>query len=140
MHPNDLKKEMYVSHPKEVLDLYDWLPSYGETKMSLKFEELTLSVDIFYDSDLSTELEKKTIYFTGVCDFLVSSTPGVDITCFKYEPWNSLGCIVEFTNSEAAELWKKHFKPNERQIKHFHFYLLSVNQQIEVFAENCFIS
>ena len=62
---------MLASKPKEVLNLYEWLPPYGETSVSFRMPEAHLEVDVFYDyrSEGPTQLRKKTLIFTQVCFF-----------------------------------------------------------------------
>lgn len=114
------------------LDLYDWLPPYGENSVSLFNEGLMLSLSINYDGENSI-LSRKLI-FEGVCNFYQASFPGLytlnishvdDKVCLA-------GAVIEYENSEAARFWSQHL--NGRDIKHFRVIFLSENVQFEIFA------
>jgi hypothetical protein len=125
--------------PKIVVDLYEWLPPYGETSVSLRTEGLTLEVNIFYgySSDGPEKLRKKTLAFTSVSSFAMASFPGVATTAIRREGSTVDGSLVEFTDSEAARQWQKHWSRSTKPVRHFHLIFLAQNRQLEVFAEDC---
>jgi hypothetical protein len=123
---------MLASKPKRVVDLYDWLPTYGETRVEFVARELTLQVEVFYDSASGSE-EKKKLVFGGVCAFFVSSVPGVELLRFQYEGTDASGALVEFENSEAARMWRE--SAPWRSTRHYQVFFLAANMRLEVFAE-----
>jgi len=128
---------MIAGNPHSVLNLYEWLPSYGETKVSFRAEGSELTVDIFHDSKSDKSIAvKRTLSFTGVCCFFVTVIPGVAFTQFEYERADNSGALIEFENSEAARKWQKQLPWRETPIRHFQLFFASLNQQVEVFAEN----
>lgn len=130
---------MLASKPKEVLNLYEWLPPYGETSVSFRMPEAHLEVDVFYDyrSEGPTQLRKKTLIFTQVCFFMVSSSPGVLMSRSDCEGPAADGSLMEFTDSEPARLWQRHFGGNRNRIRHFCLFFLAENRRLEVLAEDC---
>lgn len=125
-----------------MLDLYEWLPPYGETAVSLRCEGLELMVEISYDVESSgvTTLEKRTVRFTGVCAFYVAASPGVDLTRVEYSEVTPSGAVVEFVDSEAAHMWQDSLGHRQRPIRHYQVFFLAENRRLEVFAEECLSS
>lgn len=134
---------MIISKPKIILNPYDWLPSYGETEIAIRFKGSELAVDVFYDSNIETIKTpiKKTILFTRACSFNFTSTPGVKLTNFEYQDAKlqkgTLGSLIEYESSEAAQKWQEHFHRSKAAIRHFEMWFLSANQSLTVFAEGC---
>lgn len=128
---------MQASAQTPVMDPYDWLPSYGETKVSFRYESSTLDTEIFYDheADDRTETRKKVLRFSGVCAFFVAASPGVEITCINYTGRAASGELVEYLQSDGACLWRDHLK-TKSQIRHFQMFFMSANKRLEVFAED----
>lgn len=125
---------MLATNPKRIADLYEWLPSYGETRVEIVTRELTLEVDIFYDSESGSERRKKLV-FNGVCSFAMSSVPGAELMRIKYEGIDASGALVEFENSEAAQAWREH--ATWKGTRHYQVFFLAANKRLEVFAEEC---
>ena len=54
---------MKIGKPKKVLDPYDWLPGFGESRIELRRgDKLDLNLDVVYESDGGVE-KKRTIIF-----------------------------------------------------------------------------
>jgi len=121
---------MKISKPKRIIELNEWLPSYGETSVALKTQGLQLVLSVTYDGE--REEQVKQIEFDGVSSFFVSSVPGVDLLKCTYEEIDISGSLIEFENSEAAKMWQVSVK---RPIRHYQIFFLAENKRIEVFAE-----
>ena len=123
---------MQTGEFKTLMDLYEWLPPYGETSISTRFDGNELSVDVVYDDEDSSSERSKTIRFTGVCSFMISLIPGVNLSALIFENIPQSGHLVEYENSEAAKAWTEYLK--YRQVRHYRVYFSSENRFLEVFA------
>jgi hypothetical protein len=130
---------LFAGGPNVVADLYEWLPPYGETAVSFRCEGLDLFVEVSYDDESNgvAEEKKRTVRFSGVCAFYVAACPGVDLTCVKYSDGTGSGAVVEYTESEAARMWREKLEHRQRPIRHFQVFFLAENRRLEVFAEEC---
>jgi len=123
---------MQAGQFKTLMNPYEWLPPYGETRISIRFDGNELSVDVVYDDEKSEAESLKTIKFTGVCSFTLSSIPGVNLSALVYEKVALSGHLVEYEDSEAAKAWTEYLK--YRQVRHYQVYFLSEKRRLEVFA------
>jgi len=140
MNPDKSQNSLVASKPKVVFDLYEWLPSYGESKVFFRTTaESSLEVEILYDvsSEGAKLSKKKSILFDGVCSFCVSACPGVSVTSIDYHGSVEPGALMEFTDSEPARLWQRHFSWRKNLIRHFDLFFMAENLRLEVFAEEC---
>jgi hypothetical protein len=69
---------MKARSPISVLNLYQWLPGYGENSVSVVLTDADLIVDVLYDSNSDAE-ERISLNFSKTCFFCMSSFPGVDL-------------------------------------------------------------
>ncbi|MFJ4291922.1 hypothetical protein ACIP1U_19380 [Cupriavidus sp. NPDC089707] len=118
-----------------VLNPYDWLPSYGESAVSLTNSGLDLVVTIEYDGS-DGAVQHKELLFEGTCFFYRASLPGpymLDVVhdCKVTPP--HLGALVEYPDSEAALVWRKHYG-GSRKVNHYRIVFLSENLILEVLA------
>jgi hypothetical protein len=128
---------MNVGSAEVLINLYDWLPPYGETKVRLSCDGLLLDVDVFFDSTERDELEKKTLRFRNTCFFSLSSSPGVDMCRYSCDMnLAASGALIEFQKSDAVEAWQEHFGIGTREIRHFQLFFLSENKRLDVLAED----
>lgn len=130
----------------EVLDPYQWMPGHGENSVEVFMERsgFTVSdlvVTVSYDGEDGKEQQKK-ITFTNVSAFYRGSFPGPAMLRITHSTENkeniSIGSLVEYPESEAAQAWIKHYKNHshyERAVKHYMWIFLSENVMLEVFAE-----
>jgi hypothetical protein len=95
---------MNVGKARIVHNLYEWLPSYGETRVSFRCSGLELVVSIVYDSATGVE-SSRTITFGHVCFYNVSLSPGVNLLDIEYDDVLLPGNLIEFENSSAAAAW-----------------------------------
>jgi hypothetical protein len=121
--------------PNIVLNLYDWLPGYGESGIMVRSQGLEWAVEIAYDDTARTGLLKRELRFNGVCCFYQASFPGPSLLAIDCQTGDTLGSLVEYPESEAALAWKDHFG-NTRVVKHYAIWFMSENSVIQVFAES----
>ncbi|WP_342755232.1 hypothetical protein AAGQ96_08135 [Pantoea sp. MBD-2R] len=126
-----------------LLDIYDWLPPYGENALSLESRGLDLAVKVDYDAENEGEnVLYRELLFNGVCAFYKSAFPGVPMLDIDYESSKkspATGTLVEYPDSEVAQAWTAHFG-GLRAVKHYRIAFLSENVLLEVFAENVTLS
>jgi hypothetical protein len=81
----------------EVLDPYEWLPGYGESKVSLATSGLELSVRIEFDG-AGGGTESRVLIFESTCSHTWSSFPGPGFSSIRYarQPAPPLGLLVEY--------------------------------------------
>lgn len=123
---------MQAGQFQSMMNPYEWLPSEGEIRISLRLEVGELFVDVVYQGEDDATEMCKTIKFVGVCSFYISSMPGVNLLAVNFEKVPFSGHLVEYTESEAALAWTEHLK--YRQVRHFQIYFMSENKRLEVFA------
>lgn len=132
---------MKIAKPKRVLNPYEWLPGYGETRVELRRgDSMDLSVDIFYESN-GSGLKKRTIVFKNAWSFLFGAAAWREITKFVHVDneidKKMIGSLIEYESSEAAKTLQKHLPPGLGPLKHFEIYFMSANESLCVFAESC---
>lgn len=125
---------MLAQNPKSVFDLYEWLPSYGETTVEVSTIAQSLVVAVAYELDSGLEGNRKLI-FDGVSSFLISGVPGIELMRITYDAVEDTGAVVEFENSEAAVMLRE--TTPWKHVRHYQVYFLSTNKRLEVFAEQC---
>jgi hypothetical protein len=119
--------------PTVVLNLYDWLPAYGESRITIRSHGLEWVVGIVYDDPSSSGLLMRELVFHRVCCFYEQSFPGPRLLCVDPNQGEHLGSLVEYPESEAALAWSQHWG-GSRVVRHYSLVLLSENLAIEVFA------
>lgn len=130
---------MKAAKPKLICHLTDWLPSYGENDVLISAQNGELRLEVVFDSKDRTHEERRTIVFTQVCSFRVSSFPGAEVGSVLYEGIEPtmLGNVIEFQASEAADKWRTHFSRTPRVICHFLVAFTTCNLVVEVFGAEC---
>ena len=129
-----ISPDMKASKPSIVLNLYDWLPPYGETKVIFKLEGSDLAAQIQYDSPDKTAELQKIILFKEVYSTLITSVPGVKVTAIEYSKADLSGGLVEYQESEAALNWTQQLAWRKSPVRHFQLFFQSENRKLEVFA------
>lgn len=123
----------------EVLNLYDWLPPYGESGVRYWSDRMDWIVEIEYDADdiASEGVKRRELRFQGVCAFYKQSFPGPFLLRINHGEGGvapELGSLIEYPESDAAVAWTRHFGAR-RLIKHYRIIFLAENTLVEVFAE-----
>jgi hypothetical protein len=123
----------------EIFDLYDLMPGYGESSVELLYSNRQLTLIIGYDfEDQGTKITK--IHFEDCVGFEFVSFPGVTMYNNQRDKDLNLGSLIEFRQSDYADLWDSHFKYKMKRIRHFGIIFLSENNQLNVFAEKVVIT
>jgi len=137
-----------LKQEKEVVDLYEWLPEYGENSVSFHSHGKNVILTVEYDIDDSSlgEYARRNIIFESVCSFEVSTFPGIVISTDSDVDYDqpeddrlSLGSLREYTDSKVADMWTQHFK-NQYIVRHFQILFLSENKRFEMFAKEVIVS
>ncbi len=121
----------------KIFDPYEWLPAYGENAVEIFTEGLDLIVLVVYDSE-NEGLQQRQIKFKSTKAFYKGSFPGVHMLQITYNARDkeniSIGCLVEFPESEVARAWTNHFQ-NIKLFRHYKWVFLSENIMLEIIAE-----
>ena len=139
--PNDA--DMKIARPKRVINPYEWLPGFGETRVELRRGEgLNLNLDVFYESEGEGDaLNKRTIIFKNACSFIFGAAAWREITKFVHTDNDTdkkmIGSLIEYEFSEAAKTLQEKLPPGLGPLKHFEIYFMSANESLCVFAESC---
>lgn len=117
----------------EVINPYDWLPGHGENSIELYAHGADLSVVILYDGEHG-ELKKELLFKHAVA-FYKAAFPGPSMLNMQYstKSTTSMSSLIEYPDSEAAQVWREHFK-GLFDIKHYSMRFLSENVTLVVFA------
>lgn len=120
-----------------IIDLYEWLPTYGENSIIIESKGLELSIKIEYDvQDKPQATGYRELRFNMVCAFSRTAFPGIPISNINYASnvkAPSMGALIEYPSSETALAWSRHFG-GYRPVKHYQIAFLSENILVEVFA------
>ncbi|MBB5574990.1 MULTISPECIES: hypothetical protein [Rhizobium] len=130
---------MKIGHGVEVLDLYEWLPGHGETRVEIRMEGAELIVAVTYD-DEAIERERK-LRFSSVCSFYLQTFPGPTMLGIETGDANPIlrGVLVEYPDSEAAAAWRRHFN-HSRSVRHYSIAFLAENLLLAVWADSVSVS
>lgn len=129
---------MKCNKARTVYNPYLKLPSYGENRTKLLYDESNLELTIFYDNENDeNDFEEKSIEinFSGVCFFAFSGFPGVKVTNIEYDTYSDINSLVEFEYSEVKLKWEKHFD-NLFTYRHFKIFFTSSNESLEVICRD----
>lgn len=120
----------------EIINPYEWLPSYGENRVELRTESLSLIITVEYEEENLTR-KKKELLFSGTCAFYRASFPGPYLLNIAHNDKGAthLGSLVQYLESDAALAWTRHFGDG-RIVKHYRVAFLSENVLLEIFAND----
>jgi hypothetical protein len=141
----DGRKEVsyLVAEAKEVLNPYEWLPSYGESGIRFWSEDSDVVLEITYDGDEEGDSPlrlKRHLRFVGVCALYKSSFPSpAGLVDIKYDSKWLIGSLVEFRRSEVADAWMSNFA-NQYELKHYLIQFTSENLQFHAIAKSYMLS
>jgi len=102
---------MKISDFIVVENLYDWLPSEGESNISFNYADNNVTIEVEYCDRNDTEVRlKRNLVFDRVSYFFKGSIPGPDFLSFQFgEEKLDVGSLVEIKSSEFAEKYSKYF-------------------------------
>ncbi len=139
---------MKISKPKMILDPYEWLPSYGESKVSFRSIDVDAILDIEYekntpgiDDSYSIQRVRREIVFKYARLFMRVPFPGSSF--FEFDGDSSglrLGELTEFTDSELidsdTDARNLAVSLGIARMKHFSIQFLAENVAFHVLAES----
>lgn len=137
-----------MGNQKEIFNLYEWLPGYGENNVSFRSDKGDVVLTITYDAVDPTQGEyaSREFIFKSVCSFEVSAFPGIikpdtEVENFSKESEGklSLGSLNEYTDSKIADMWTRHFETLE-PVRHLQVFFLAENKRFEIFAREVILS
>lgn len=105
----------------------------GETKVRAIFDFGNLTIEVTYEEDFGEDTHKSLI-FEGVHFFSKHSIPGVCGSCLKYEPYENIGDLIEYTDSDYARKWDEHFGYSAS--KHYCIFFDNENIGFDIIAES----
>ncbi len=123
-------------------DLHEWLPGWGENKITTRSENGDFIVSVTYDGPDGVE-KMKSLVFRSTCFYSVGSFPGVGAMGYKHDYEFSTGKILKITDSEFMAKWNEYWQaawPNvKRECNHFMLFFGSENKVIHVVASEVMI-
>lgn len=143
---------MKISKPIRILDPYEWLPSYGESKVSFRSVGIDSVLDVEYEKNIADidgadfiQKVRREIVFKYARLFMRVSFPGSSIFEFCGDPAAfRLGELTEFVDSELIDSDKeaRHLALTFgiAKMRHFNIQFLSENVAFHVLAESVFLS
>jgi len=134
---------MKIGNPIQILNPYDWLPGFGESKVCFYSAGLDVIVDISYERAGAgadeTLLVRRELRFKNVSHFLKLPFPAIDFFQFAGDASEfALGALTEFRRSDLLSLGGVSFESG--RIKHFSIQFLSENLSLHVIAEEVSLS
>jgi hypothetical protein len=144
---------MKTRQPKLILDPYEWLPGYGESKVSFRSVGTDVVLEVDYEKEVSgpeggnsaTLLYRREITFKFARYFFSAPFPGAAF--FEFEGDSSkfnLGQLTEFIDSdftkESMRVWQSVSGHNAPGLRHFSIQFLSENIGFHLLAEDVFLS
>jgi len=119
--------------PIVVLDLYDWLPSYGESRIRINSRGSLWTIEIVYEDQAGPGLWLRPLRFEGVSCFHYASINGPAMLNVQSQGRDTLGSLVEYPASQAAAAWNK--RSVGEPIKHYSVLFLSESLTLHIFAK-----
>ncbi|MDZ7320125.1 hypothetical protein N4G41_00555 [Kosakonia sacchari] len=142
---------MKKGHLKLTLDPYEWLPGYGESRVSFRSVGLDVILDINYEKEIFVNNEeavlalRREITFNNARCFIREPFPGGAI--FEFDGAQGefgLGKLTEFMDSEwlsdNLKTWRLASSQESPTLRHFSIQFLSENSAFDVLAVDVFLS
>ncbi|WP_286916094.1 MULTISPECIES: hypothetical protein [Pseudomonas] len=142
---------MKIGQPKLILDPYEWLPGYGESRVSFHSVGSDVLLDIEYEKEVVVDSEevvlalRREIAFKSVRCFIREPFPGGAIFEFEGDSGEfRLGKLTEFIDSEWVrnnlKAWRSVSSHEPPKLRHFSIQFLSENLAFHVLAADVFLS
>lgn len=135
---------MKIGSPKVVIDPYDWLPGYGESKISFRSAGGDLIIEIEYDKsgeEGDVGYAKREMKFKAARAFIKSLFPGPSI--FEYEGNSenyTLGVLNEFEVSDFFRVFAGELPANKIKLRHFSIEFMAENIAFNILAEDIILT
>lgn len=142
---------MKKGQPRLIMDPYEWLPGYGESRVSFHSVGLDVILDIDYEKEILVDNEevvlalRREITFNYVRCFIRGPFPGVSLFELDSVPSEfKLGKLTEFADSEwlrdNLKTWSLVSSHESPKFRHFSIQFLSENVAFDVLAVDVFLS
>ncbi|WP_150782804.1 hypothetical protein [Pseudomonas fluorescens] len=143
---------MIISKPKLVLNPYEWLPGYGESKVAFRSEGANVLIDVEYEREILDNYGnevilslRREILFKHAHAFMKIPFPGNSLFEFEGEPNEfRLGELTEFVQSEwvrnSLSAWCLRSSHTPPAIRHFSIQFLSENLAFHILSEGAILS
>lgn len=140
---------MKIGGRKFILDPYEWLPGYGESRVKFFSNGLDVTLSIEYDKVESEgdsyEEVKRELHFLGASLFIRQSSYCGGIFQYIDEAndlsKNNLGSLCEFIKSDFLLLFQASDKSGySKSYRHFNIHFLSENQIFHILAKDFTLS
>lgn len=142
---------MKISQPRLILDPYEWLPGYGESRVSFHSVGSDVVLSIEYENEVLVNNEevvlalRREVAFKSVRCFIREPFPGGAIFEFDGDPSElRLGKLTEFIESELVrdnlKAWRSVSSHEPPRLRHFSIQFLSENLTFHVLAVDVFLS
>ena len=142
---------MKIAKPKLIFDPYQWLPGYGESKVSFSSDGTKVILEVEYEKEMSQfektvcKLHMRKIVFDYSPIFFKMPFPGDILFDFvgKSDKF-TLGKMTEFEESDLVKNYIKARRTLSSQnppiLRHFSIQFLSENISFHVLAEEVYLS
>lgn len=142
---------MKISQPRLILDPYEWLPGYGESRVSFHSVGSDVVLSIEYENEVLVNNEevvlalRREVAFKSVRCFIREPFPGGALFEFDGDPSElRLGKLTEFIESELVrdnlKAWRSVSSHEPPRLRHFSIQFLSENLTFHVLAVDVFLS
>jgi hypothetical protein len=143
---------MRIGNPRLILDPYEWLPSYGESKVSFRSNGVDAILDIEYEKDTPgidgfdfIRKMRRGIVFKYARLFIRTPFPGSSLFEFHGDSSKfNLGELTEFVDSELIDSDKDArylaLTSEILKMRHFSIQFLAENVAFHVLAESVFLT
>lgn len=121
--------------PQVVMNPYEWLPSYGESRVWFGSQGMDWVIEIEYEGPSGKDLLIQDLRFHNAYSFHEASFPGPSLLDIKSRSGANLGALLEYPESEAALAWNRYLV-RRTPVKHYSIVFLSANIGVHVFAES----
>jgi hypothetical protein len=146
---------MEVSKRIEIMNLYDWLPSFGESEVNFRSNDLNVIIEVTYEKEKIADGVrqgevydvKRELIFTDVVFFHKSTYPTLNFLDVHYDAKSDMGnnkssqlmgTLAEFGKSEYVELysqyWHIEYGREAPKLKHYNLKFNEVEMSFHILA------
>lgn len=134
------ESKMKLSHPIKVINLMEFLPPDGESRVEMSYVNRVLNIDIYFEKDdQECSLEKLILTFSSTAHFFKSPFPGYS---FFSSPGDRdlslLHSVVEYAQSDLVDIEQE--IAGGTGLKHYRLFLHATGIAIHVIAKSCSMS
>ncbi|UPG89472.1 hypothetical protein L2Y96_19060 [Luteibacter aegosomaticola] len=137
---------MKVGQPRSIINLYDWLPGYGESEVRAAMEGADLRLSVLYEKEVDDDLRimKIDLIFVRARMFLKQSFPGGWMfESIAAENLIELGHVSEYVVSDFVQRFLEkqraafHYAPTD--VRHFNVQFLYENIEFHILASDVLV-